>query len=290
MSSTVPWWLRSLARLPLGLLYALAAPPRLILRHLLRQRVAVARSNLKRCFPERSDRELTAILDRHYRNLGEVLAECCKLASLPAAELRRHVHIANLGLLQAEFTAGRSVMLCAAHLCNWEWQLQAVVAHLEVPVDAAYKPLHSKRADQALLRLRARLGARLVAAKKLVRAVARHRDELRVIALMADQAPSSSGGRHWVPFFGQRTAFYPGPAEIARMTGYAAFFTAMRRLRRGYYEMSFHPLTAAGERLDPPTFTARYAALLERHIRAEPANWLWAHRRWKGAAAADAAQ
>ena len=72
------------------------------------------------------------------------------------------------------------------------------------------------------------------------------------------------------------------------MTGYAAFFTSMRRVRRGYYEMTFHPLAAAQEPLEPEAFTARYAQQLEADIRREPANWLWTHRRWKLAPPASA--
>ena len=65
------------------------------------------------------------------------------------------------------------------------------------------------------------------------------------------------------------------------MTGYATFFVAMRRIRRGYYEMTYQSVAAAGERVEPEIFTARYAQLLETQILVEPAIWMWAHRRWK---------
>jgi Kdo2-lipid IVA lauroyltransferase/acyltransferase len=276
-----PLWLRALARLPLGVLYASTAALVFVLRYLARYRVQVARSNLRRCFPGFSSSEIDAVLNDHYRHLAMVAAECLKLAALSREQLVPRVRFTNLELLRAENSAGRSVLLLGAHQANWEWQLQGLVAQLDVPVDAAYKPLHGEAANRALLWLRARFGARLVAAKQLMRAVARHRDEVRVIALMADQIPTSSAGRHWVSFFGGPTAFYPGPAEIARLTGYAAFFASMRRIGRGYYEMTLHPITRAGERLEPEVLTARYAQLLEAHIRSAPSAWLWTHRRWK---------
>jgi lauroyl/myristoyl acyltransferase len=40
-------------------------------------------------------------------------------------------------------------------------------------------------------------------------------------------------------------------------------------------------MSAAGERLEPEIFTARYARILETLIRADPADWMWTHRRWK---------
>jgi KDO2-lipid IV(A) lauroyltransferase len=91
-----------------------------------------------------------------------------------------------------------------------------------------------------------------------------------------------------VNFLGRETAFYPGPAEIARMTGYAAYFVAMRRERRSRYPLEVIPICVTNERLDPLIFTARYAALVEAQIRASPADWTWIHRRWKGERPADA--
>jgi KDO2-lipid IV(A) lauroyltransferase len=173
------------------------------------------------------------------------------------------------------------VLLLAAHQCNWEWALQAITLRLGVPLDAAYKPLHSRGADRQLRRLRTRYGAHLVAAKRIVREIARRRGAQHGLALMADQMPSSSGSRQWLRFLGTDTAFYPGPGEIARISGYAAFFVAMRRTGRGRYECRIEPLAAAGERLEPAQFTARYARCVETQVREAPADWTWAHRRWK---------
>jgi len=280
--ASLPLWLRLLARLPFGVLYFLGGCLSVTLRYVLHHRVGVARANLRACFPTLPAAEIELILNRYFRRLGEVAVECIKLADLSADEMRRRVRFPNLDRARAEIEAGGSVILLAAHLGNWEWQLQGCVVQLGVPIDAAYKPLHLASADRTVLLLRSRFGARMVAAKKLVRAVARHRDERRAIALMADQIPmSSGGGRQWLTFLGRPTAFYPGPAEIARSTGYAAVFASMRRISRGHYEIHFEPVAAAGERLTPEAFTARYAQLLEAHIRADPSNWMWSHRRWK---------
>jgi Kdo2-lipid IVA lauroyltransferase/acyltransferase len=282
MPLPLPLWMRLISHLPFGVLYALGALGSFLLRYVLRHRVAIATSNLRNSFPALSPPEVRSILNQYYRRLGEVVVECLKMPSLSAEEMSRRVKIPNLADMRAETDAGRSIILLAGHLGNWEWQLQGTVAQIGVPVDAAYKPLHLASADRALLQLRSRLGARMVAAKKLLRAVARHRNQVHAIALMADQIPMSSGsGRHWLTFLGQPTAFYPGPAEIAHATGYASFFAHMRRISRGQYELYFEPMTAAGERMEPEAFTARYARLLEASIRSDPANWMWSHRRWK---------
>jgi KDO2-lipid IV(A) lauroyltransferase len=129
----------------------------------------------------------------------------------------------------------------------------------------------------------------MIPGKRLLREALRHRDVPHVIGMVADQAPTSSAGRVWLRFLGRDTAFFPGPAEVARLGGYRAYFLALRRVRRGVYEVRFEPLAAAGENLDVPAFTARYAARLEAQIRAFPADWAWTHRRWKLQPPAEAA-
>jgi len=270
-----------LARLPFGALYALTQAIALLLRYGLRYRLQTVQGNLRRCFPNLRPAALDKIVARYYRHLGEVAAEVIKLASLSADELRERVRFPNLDLVQQETRAGRSVILLAAHLHNWEWQLQGIAVQLGVPIDAAYKPLHSAWAERAQLALRSQFGARMVAAKRLPRAMARHRSEVHAIALIADQVPVSSDRRHWLNFLGSPTAFYTGPAQIAHVTGYATFFAATRRVARGRYEIRFERVSSAQQRLDTQTFTQRYAHLLEEQIRADPSGWLWSHRRWK---------
>jgi KDO2-lipid IV(A) lauroyltransferase len=262
-------------------LYRLTAVIMWILRHVFRFRVAVARDNLQRCFPELGRAQIDALLTQYYRNLSQVAAEFIKMADLSADQLRMHMRMHNVERVAAETGAGRSVLLLGAHQGNWEWTLQACVLFLGVPIEAGYKPLHSARFDRELRKMRCRFGGHLIAAKKLVREVVRRRGELHGVALHADQVPASSGRRQWVDFLGRPTPFYPGPAEIARLTGYAAFFIPMRRVARGHYELDCVPICSAGERLDTAAFTARYAGLVEAMIRAQPTDWTWIHRRWK---------
>ncbi|HEX4024019.1 MAG TPA: lysophospholipid acyltransferase family protein [Steroidobacteraceae bacterium] len=274
-------WIRAVSQLPFALLYALAGALAFLLRYVVRYRVPVARANLRRCFPDRSNAQINRLLRLYYRHLAQVAVEFLKTATMSAEALNARVALVHLERVHAEFRAGRSVLLLGAHQCNWEWSLQAVALHLGAPMDAAYKPLHAAAADRQMRQLRCRFGARLVTAKRLIREVVRRRHEIRAVALIADQVPASSDGRLWLRFLGLDTAFYPGPAEIARSTGYAAFFVAMRRTGRGHYELDFQPISAADERLEPASFTSRYARLLETLIRAHPTDWNWTHRRWK---------
>jgi len=270
-------------------LYGLCGVLVFIARYGLRYRVRVARENLRSCFPEWTDAQLQQVLNEHYRGLGEVLAESLKLGSFTGTELLQRMEFDGYEVIREQLRAGQSLLLMTSHQCNWEWLVQATALELGVPVFAAYKPPHGAAADRATLWLRGRFGVHMVPGKRLMRAVARQRHSVHVVGMMADQVPTSSGGRLWLTFLGRETAFFPGPAEIARVCKYTSYFVGLHRIARGRYCTRVAPLTIAGEPIDTATFTARYAAQIEIEVRAAPADWAWTHRRWKLTRGADEA-
>ena len=273
--------MRALGRVPLPIMYALGAALAVLMRDLLRYRVRVARDNLERALPELDAAARRRILRRHYRVFAEVLFELPRVAVMDAQELRERCRLDGLEAVRADLNSGRAVLLLIGHQCNWEWLLQAVSLEVGVPFLCAYKPPHSASADQLMLGLRTRFGARMVPGKRLLREVLRRRGTVHAIGMVADQMPTSSAGRVWLKFLGRDTAFFPGPAEIARAGAYIAYFLALRRTRRGHYAAQFQPLAGAAENLGVPEFTARYAAHVEALVRESPEDWAWTHRRWK---------
>jgi KDO2-lipid IV(A) lauroyltransferase len=276
----LPWWLRRLSRLPLPSLYALAAIAVWVMRRIARHRVDTVRTNIERSFPDLPRRERRGIEDGYYANLSQVLAEVLKMGTMERAELQARVRFSNPQLLRDLIASGHSVLLLCAHQCNWEWQLLALSAQLQLPVQAAYKPLRGARGEHLMRTLRSRFGAELVPAKELLASLLKRRDA-RIIAMVADQAPVSSDFKHWTEFLGQTTAFYMGPEKIAQATRFAVIFAGMRRISCGHYEVDCEPLAAAGERSTAGQITERYARAVERQVRAAPSDWLWSHRRWK---------
>jgi Kdo2-lipid IVA lauroyltransferase/acyltransferase len=276
------WWGRLLARLPFALLYRIADVLGWLVYRVFPHREEVVRANLTRAFPEYDKSQLRDVMRRYYLGFAEVLVEVIKSVSLPPDELRRRVRIVNLDAPRALLAAGQSVLLVAAHQCNWEWMLLALSLELGFPVDAGYKPLVDNWAERQMKKVRSRFGARLVPAKELLADIIKRRDVVRAVAMVADQEPTTSEHKYWTRFLGRDTAFYMGPEEIARVTRFPVFFIAMRRRARGYYEIEFQPLEAPpGPAPRSGTLTEAYVRLVERQIRAAPTDWPWSHKRWK---------
>src|SRR6516225_8243824 len=238
------WWARLLARLPLSALYGLAGFAGWLTFRFFPYRESVVRENLSRAFPNFGEAELREVMRRYYLGFAQMLMEIIKSVRMPAGELRRRVRMVNLEAPRALLAQGQSVLLVAAHQCNWEWMLLALSIELGYPLDAAYKPLVNRWAEREMKKLRMRFGSRLVPAKDLLPDILKRREVVRAVAMVADQEPTTSEHKYWTNFLGRDTAFYMGPEEIARVTHFPVFFITMRRLARGYYEMEFQPLAA----------------------------------------------
>jgi len=269
------------SRLPLRALYAFSSFLYLLAFYVVRHRHQVIRGQLEKVFPKASDAERERIHKRFLKNFCDVVIEVLKSVSMTEADMRAHVNIVNLSEARRHLDAGQSVMLVTSHLCNWEWLLHGVTLQLGYPVDAAYKPLHDQWAERLMLKIRSRFGARLVPAKELLADFLRRRGIVRAVAMNADQAPVSTDKRYWTQFLGQDTAFYIGAEQIARATRLPILYVAVRRIRRGYYEVELRSLWDGREVTEPNAVTERYARACEIDVLKSPADWLWSYRRWR---------
>lgn len=275
------WWVRLLAHVPLAALYALATLAAWLAYRVVPYRKEMVHASLAKAFPELTEAQLREVRRRYYLGYAQMAVELFKGSAFAPAEIRRRVRIVNLEEPQALLAQGQSVLLVAAHQCNWEWMLLALSLELGYPLDAAYKPLVNEWAEREMKKLRTRFGCRLVPAQELLPDILRRHGVTRAVAMVADQEPTKSERRYWTRFLNRDTAFYMGPEEIARATRFPVFFIAMRRRARGFYEMEFLPLAAARATLSPGALTDRYARLVEEQIHSAPSDWPWSHKRWR---------
>ena len=275
------WWARLVSLVPLSLLYGFAGCIGWLTWRLFPHRIKVVRENLTRAFPGFDEPAMRRVIRDYYMGFAQVLVEIVKAVRLPPEELARRVRVTNLAAVRALLDEGQSVLLVAAHQCNWEWLLLGLAAQLGYPLDAAYKPLVNSWAEREMKTLRTRFGSRLVPAQELLPDILRRRGVVRAIAMVADQEPTKAERKYWTRFLNRDTAFYMGPEEITRVTRLPVFFIAIRRRSRGYYEMEFLPLAPAGKPSSPGALTERYARLVEEQIRAAPPDWPWSHKRWR---------
>lgn len=271
---------RLTSHLPLPVLYFVANIAFYLAHYVFRAGRSRTLTNLRNSFPELSEAATNKLAARSSRNFIIVAIECFKMMAMTPDKIRKHVRAQNLDSVTSHLDKGQSVILLAAHHCNWEWVLLSYCAYMPAPVEVLYTPMKVDAVDYALLKMRTRLGATMVSAKGQGGLLMKSAKPVRVIAVGGDQAPGWSERKHWVQFLNQDTAFHMSIQRIARLTGYPVFFAKTRRIKRGHYEVDFEqvgfpPYDRGTQVLD------RFAQVLEAHIREYPEDWLWAYRRWK---------
>lgn len=286
----VQWLLLGLAHLPLAVLYVLARVVYLLLAYVVRYRWRVVLDNLRKSFPEKSEAEIKLIGRQFYWHFAQMIVEILKLNTISPAELQRRVHFANPELMTRHFAENRFVLSLGSHRGNWEWLLSG--AELEFPGRAAgvYKPLNNKFFEQFVRRLRTRLGADAVPMLSTLRYLVQHRGKGRTMSLLIDQAAGPEDRPYWTDFMHQDAGFYTSADRLAQQFSCGVLYVGIRRVRRGYYEVTFTELPdgqAAAAAANAPTEAGRYpiteafVRCLEADIRATPEQYLWTHRRWK---------
>jgi len=267
--------------LPMWLLYLLSDSLAFLLYNVIGYRRKVIKDNLKRAFPEKSDKEISRIQKKFCRSFVDNFIETIKLLSASKKFIKEHFAIDNLEVLDNFYDAGRKCQLHLGHTFNWEVANAAMPLISRYPFIVAYMPVENKIFERLFLHLRGRTGSILLPATRMQRAILPYRNTQYLLTLVADQAPGSPDQSYWLNFFGHPTPFVRGPERGARIADIPAVFVRFYKTSRGHYRVSLTTLSDHPAELPEGELTRRYCRMLEEAIRQAPDLWLWSHRRWK---------
>ena len=279
------WLLLGLAHLPLPVLYGLAVGIYFLLAYVVRYRWRVVTENLRNSFPEKSAAEIERTGKAFYWHFAQVVVEILKLAAMSPAELAQRMRFTNPELMTRPFAERRLVLSLGSHMGNWEWILSGAALAFPGRAAGVYKPLNNPFFEDFMRRLRTRLGADAVPMLATLRYLVAHRGQGCTLSLLTDQAAGPEDRPYWTTFLNQDTSFYTSADRLAVQLDCAVLYVGIRRVRRGYYEVTFTELPDGRAAASAPagTFpiTEAFARQLEKDMRASPEQYLWTHRRWK---------
>lgn len=274
--------------LPLRILYVLSDILYLFLYYFPSYRRNVVATNLRNSFPGKTNEELVAIEKKFYRHLADIFIETLKLTHLSNKELMKRVTFRNPELLNDLFEKGRDLIIVHSHYNNWEWLciLPVYTMHKNVPV---YKPLHNKLFERFINNLRSRNNAKLTPMSHVIREIVENKENnsRALYGIMSDQTPAKSDIRYWTRFLNQDTPVYLGIEKIAARYNMPVIFFNVRKIKRGYYEITAELLFEDTAGLPKNYVTDAHVARLETLITENPEYWIWTHKRWKHTKPAD---
>ncbi|NCA87059.1 MAG: hypothetical protein EOM83_16100 [Clostridia bacterium] len=268
--------------LPFRVLYIFSDVVRFFMQHVFGYRESVIQNNLRRCFPDKTEKEINALTSQAYKNLTDVMVEGFKAFTMSRRQLVRRHKIINPELLDQLSGTSKSIIATPCHYGNWEWgALAPALQKKDFQFVAFYSQLSNPYLDRRIRRNRSRTGTLLASTRATSRTFDELSDTASVFVMAADQSPSKPDRAIWVDFFGEKTAFLNGPEKHARQRNLPVIFADIQRVKRGFYTLELSVLEGNPQSAAPGAITQAYAHRLEGIIRHIPGNWLWSHKRWK---------
>jgi KDO2-lipid IV(A) lauroyltransferase len=276
-----------LSYLPLGFLYLLTDFFYLLLITIAPYRKKVIVQNIERSFPNKTKSEKAKIKRQFYRHLTQLLAESVKGLSISEKELKNSISVKNPEIMDELYANGKNVLLVSGHYNNWEWVILSQALLFKHDALGIGMPMTSAFWDEKVNQRRSRFGLKVVHAKNYKEALNHDKERLKSVLVLSDQSPGDSLKSYWMQFLNQNTAVLFGAEIMAHQLNYAVVFYALRKVKRGKYEMELYMITDQPSEKAWGEITEKHTHLLEKEINNHPASWLWSHKRWKRDVPAD---
>ena len=245
-------WFKLHAILPMRILYILSDILYFPLYYIVHYRRKLVSENLRKAFPDKTDKELKQLEQKFYHHFCDYIVETIKLMHISDEEMRRRMKFEQVEIIDRLFAENRSIIILLGHFGNWEW-VPSVTLWTRTPdvmFAQIYRPLKNKWFDRFFLKLRSRFGSVCIA-----------KQEAR--------------------FLSQDSPVLTGFEKIARKTDFAVLYFDVEIVKRGYYKTTIREIALRPNELPEFEITDRYTAIMEKTILRNPWAWLWTHKRWK---------
>lgn len=271
--------LKLVARLPRRWQLRVGAALGRMLPLLERRERGIARRNLETCFPELSEDEREALLERHFRSVGLSIVEMGIGWFSPIEKLRELVEIEGREHLESALASGHGVLLVAAHFTSVEVGV-AVLEDLCDRCACMYRPQRNPMMDVMIRRGRSRF-AREQIPRDNVRTLIRLLADKYVVAYMPDQTYLGNQSA-LLPFFGEPAVTNIATSKIARISKAVVLTYFFRRKDDDSgYVVEIGPPFEGFPSDDAIADTLKIVARLERQIRRVPDQYLWLYKKFK---------
>lgn len=266
--------------LPLGVQAALGSALGRVFYTAARARRRIAARNVQLCLPELNALQRRELLREHFRWLGRSAVERALLWYASPARLKRLIHVE--GDVQLAERSERPVMWLVPHFLALDAAGVATQLFQSRLVASVYQAQSHPVFDAAMRRGRMRFGqgelfARSDTARPLLRAIRRGHAFFNLPDMDFGMKDSA-----FVPFCGVPAATLLAPSKMARALDMVVQPVVAQMLPGGRgYRVRFLPPWHDWPTDDPLADARRMNEWIEAMVRADPAQYLWVHRRFK---------
>lgn len=266
--------------LPFRLIHKLADFVGFLAYYAVKPRRKVGEINLRKCFPEWSGSERTAVLKRHFQHMAKLMLEYGLYWYAPAGRLRRFVRYQDKHHLDNALAGGEKVILLYPHFTAFEMAVYTL--NQDVPLTSMYSHQKNQAMDEQILKGRHRYNnVFLIGRTEGLRAIIK---QMRKSSAPFLYLPDQDFGRNdsiFVNFFGIPTATIAGLSRIAGLTGAKVIPAIPVREADNTVTLRFYPAWENFPTESAEADTQRMNDFIEARVREYPEQYFWLHKRFK---------
>ncbi len=271
-----------LSWLPLRLIAMISGPIARVGAALAKSRRKIALTNLRLCFPQKTEAEREAIIKSHFRAYVQAALEHGFLWRASGERIRDYVSLHD----EHEWKKFRDgeIKKPVIWLCPHFIGLDAAAIRISVDTSACsiYSEQSNPDLDAMMLAGRTRFGeSKIVARTEGVKPIIRAMKSGLPFYYLPDM---DFGLRDsvFVPFFGVNTATITGVSRLAKLTGAAVVpVIATQRAKGAGYDVRFYPAFENFPSGDDVADARTVNEFIEHRVLENTAQYLWTHKRFK---------
>jgi len=269
-------------RLSIECVYRLGEAVGVWLYERVKLRRKLVETNLRLCFPEKSDEERARIARQVYIEQAQSLFEIMRAPLIRSkSDAEKIFEVENMSLVEQCYAEGKGAIVVSAHFGNWE--LKAMCwAFFAKPCAIVYKPFSNKFLDKKMLEWRTIGGNEFISMGDAPKLGLKRLREGKFLALLSDQAAHNDD--YFTTFLGRDAAIFLGAAVFALRTKLPIILSMPRRIGVGKHRLELTEIKTDDLTFSPDNvkvLAERYTRAIEAYIRRYPDQWFWLHNRWK---------
>lgn len=246
-------------------------------------RKGVVKRNLRKAFPDKSEKEISQITRAFFRHFCDIMVESMKSFTISEKQIRERHGYTNPEIMEELIRKyGRAAMI-GPHYNNWEWWVFS--ANFILPknpyVLIMYAKLQNAFMEKMMKQSRSRMGTVIFPKRETPIYLRKYEEEPFMVCFAADQAPLNSYNAYWMTFLGQETGVFMGPEKLAKKYNMPVVYGHQKKIGRSRYVTTLEVITEKPKDTALGEITEQHMKILEADIREAPEFWLWTHKRWK---------
>lgn len=273
--------LRVLSWVPLPVMHAVGHAVGTLLYWLPTSLKHVTLTNLRLCFPEKSEAEIRRLARESLQETGKSAFELGLIWASPVEKvMRKVVRVQGRELIDEHLAQGSGLIIIAPHLGSWE--LSGLYVSTVAPITYLYRPPKMQAFEEALVRYRDRGGAgQAPTTRRGILQLIRTLREGKVAGILPDQQPGEDNGV-FAPFFHEKALTMTLVARLASKSGAPVISAVTRRLPRGAgYEVTFRPAEPGIDSEDSLTAATALNRTVENCVMDNIAQYQWEYKRFR---------